>query len=57
MVILFILFAFVLLTQAVAPYFDPSYPMPSSRDVLKWPFANTSIWNLPIGTGATYITL
>src|SRR4029077_14340903 len=26
----------------------------SARDPLKWPFASTSIWNMPIGSGAQY---
>eukprot|EP01121_Diplochlamys_sp_Union-15-3_P010049 TRINITY_DN2778_c0_g1_i1.p1 TRINITY_DN2778_c0_g1~~TRINITY_DN2778_c0_g1_i1.p1 ORF type:complete len:367 (+),score=80.12 TRINITY_DN2778_c0_g1_i1:88-1188(+) len=28
---------------------------PTARDPLKWPFANYSIWNLPIGKSATYV--
>ena len=31
-----------------------SYPDASSRDPLVWPFASTSIWNIPIGTSAVY---
>lgn len=27
----------------------------STRDHLKWPFAATSIWNVPLGSGATYV--
>lgn len=27
---------------------------PTSRDPLKWPFAQNSIWNMPIGSGASY---
>jgi len=27
----------------------------TTRDPLKWPFAATSIWNMPIGAGATYV--
>jgi len=26
-----------------------------TRDPMKWPFAATSIWNMPIGSGATYV--
>jgi hypothetical protein len=26
------------------------------RDPLSWPFASTSIWNMPIGTGANYVS-
>lgn len=29
--------------------------MPKSRDPLLWPFASTSIWNMPIGDGAVYV--
>lgn len=29
-------------------------PFPTSRDVYKWPFAPTSIWNMPVGAGAQY---
>ena len=28
---------------------------PTTRNVLKWPFAATSIWNMPIGSGAAYV--
>jgi len=27
----------------------------ATRDPLKWPFAASSIWNMPIGAGATYV--
>lgn len=27
----------------------------SSRDPLKWPFASNSIWNMPIGSNASYV--
>ena len=27
---------------------------PSCRDKLAWPFAQTSIWNMPIGSGAIF---
>ena len=30
-------------------------PMPKSRDALHWPFASTSIWNMPIGQQALYV--
>ena len=26
-----------------------------TRDPLKWPFAQNSIWNMPIGSGAQYV--
>lgn len=29
-------------------------PFPASRDVYKWPFAQNSIWNMPIGSSAQY---
>jgi len=28
---------------------------PATRDALEWPFASTSIWNMPIGSGAIYV--
>jgi hypothetical protein len=28
---------------------------PESRDPLKWPFSETSIWNMPIGSDAVYV--
>lgn len=28
---------------------------PKARDPLKWPFAQTSIWNTPLGSGAKYV--
>jgi hypothetical protein len=28
---------------------------PTTRDPLKWPFASTSIWNMPIGSAARYV--
>ena len=30
-------------------------PAPTTRDALKWPFADTSIWNMPIGSSARYV--
>ena len=33
----------------------PASTAPSSRDVLKQPFASNSIWNMPIGSGAVYV--
>lgn len=29
--------------------------LPGTRDPLKWPFAQDSIWNMPIGSGAIYV--
>ncbi len=37
-------------TQAFATSFAPL-----QRDPLKWPFASTSIWNMPIGSNAVYV--
>ena len=28
---------------------------PIDRDPFRWPFASTSIWNTPIGSGAVYV--
>jgi len=28
---------------------------PGTRSALQWPFASSSIWNMPIGTGANYL--
>ena len=30
-------------------------PPTATRDPMKWPFAATSVWNMPIGSGATYV--
>jgi hypothetical protein len=30
-------------------------PTPGGRNPLTWPFASTSIWNMPIGSGAVYV--
>ena len=32
-----------------------SVAFPTSRSALTWPFASTSIWNTPIGSGAVYV--
>jgi hypothetical protein len=29
--------------------------VPDSRDVKKWPFSSTSIWNMPVGSDARYV--
>lgn len=29
--------------------------LPNERDALKWPFSQTSIWNMPIGSNARYV--
>lgn len=33
----------------------PARAAESARDPLKWPFASTSIWNMPIGSDAVYV--
>ncbi len=42
-------------TATVTVTVAPSPPSPGTRDPLKWPFAATSIWNMPIGSGAVYV--
>ena len=37
-----------------APTVTPT-PLPGTRDKTTWPFASTSIWNMPIGSGAVYV--
>jgi len=41
-------------TPAPAPAPAP-VPATGSRDVMKRPFASTSIWNMPVGSGAQYV--
>lgn len=38
-----------------APSADQADEYPHSRDPLTWPFAQTSIWNMPIGSDAVYM--
>jgi hypothetical protein len=33
----------------------PSASQPATRDPLRWPFAQDSIWNMPIGSNAIYV--
>jgi hypothetical protein len=33
----------------------PGTPSAGTRDPLKWPFSQYSIWNMPIGSGAVYV--
>jgi hypothetical protein len=40
------------LASATAP--SPAAASPATRNPLQWPFTSTSIWNMPIGSGATY---
>ncbi|MGA7988531.1 MAG: hypothetical protein WCB51_09060 [Candidatus Dormiibacterota bacterium] len=45
-------------TPTAAPTPTPSpkpTPAPGTRNKLLWPFASTSIWNMPIGRGAVYV--
>jgi hypothetical protein len=42
-----------LLTMAYCTSFAADFP--TSRDALKWPFAQNSCWNMPIGSNAQYI--
>ena len=44
----------VLVPAVVLPPVLPALAA-SVRDVLKWPFASNSIWNMPIGSGAVYV--
>lgn len=37
-----------------SPAPDAGAPVVSTRDPLAWPFASTSIWNMPIGSGAVF---
>ncbi|MEA5565334.1 hypothetical protein [Anabaena sp. UHCC 0399] len=47
-VVLTSLVATLVITQAVTPR------EPLTRDKFLWPFSSTSIWNMPIGSGARY---
>ena len=40
-------------TAAPAP--TPSPAPPGTRNKFLWPFASTSIWNMPVGSGAVYV--
>ena len=35
--------------------YPEEYTPVTSRDIFKWPFSKTSIWNMPIGNNATYV--
>jgi hypothetical protein len=41
-------------TQLPAPTATAT-PLPGTRDKTLWPFASTSVWNMPIGSGAAYL--
>jgi len=47
-----VLFIFLLLGLVFG--FNPT-PLPTARNPLTWPFASWSIWNLPLGNGATFV--
>lgn len=58
------LFEFLVFNDSVqsAPVTEPApapapapAPSPTTRDPLKQPFASSSIWNMPIGSGAVYV--
>lgn len=39
-----------------AQTWDSPYNFPKTRDVFAWPFADSSIWNTPIGSNAQYVS-
>ncbi len=45
---------FTLLLLVVSVYMASQTVLSGTRDMWKWPFADNSIWNMPIGSGATY---
>ncbi|MDD7968798.1 RICIN domain-containing protein [Actinomycetospora lemnae] len=42
-------------TTTVPPTTTTTTPPPAGRDPLRQPFSSTSIWNMPIGSGAVYV--
>lgn len=42
-------------TSSIVPHTFSSPTQVLARDPLVWPFAQNSIWNMPIGRGATYV--
>ena len=51
------LYEFMVYNDASATPVPTPTPVPvpaGTRDPMKWPFAATSIWNMPIGSGAVY---
>lgn len=48
-------FAGFLLTSMLAVTIIGAENFPTSRDPLRWPFSQTSIWNMPIGSDAEYV--
>lgn len=51
-VALFLVVAGVFYTTVIS---RPTQARASGRDPLQWPFASTSIWNMPIGSNAQYV--
>lgn len=59
-IVLYILLSTILFScKATSVIEDPTeniYPVePGIRNILKWPFAQNSIWNMPIGENAIYV--
>ena len=52
LVTLFLVIALFLCTPL---FLHPQMAHASGRDPLQWPFASTSIWNMPIGSNAQYV--
>jgi hypothetical protein len=46
---------FLMSTFALDCHSKPNTKVEETRDPLKWPFAQTSIWNMPIGSHAKYV--
>jgi hypothetical protein len=46
---------FAVLTVVIAPSVLADETFSTSRDPLKWPFSQNSIWNTPIGSDAEYL--
>ena len=53
--VLLVIFSLTFRAKATATYSFQVTPAPSTRSALKWPFADYSIWNLPIGKNAIYV--
>jgi len=45
---------FVGIVYGINPLVSP--PLPTARDPLKWPFASWSIWNMPLGNSAHFVS-
>lgn len=54
----FIGLLFVLIFASIGAYYIfhsmAATPFPTSRNVYQWPFAQDSVWNMPIGSNAVY---